>query len=208
MWGEREGLVVPSLYELGDSMATWAQRLLAEVEGEVVAVGASMGGYAALELARQAPDRVRGLVLAGSRADADSPERRAAREEMLELIDREGTDAVWRELHAKLFGPEAPEDVVARARSIAMEQAPDELANGVRAMRDRADSTDVVRSFGYPLLVCVGDSDPFLSVAEARAVADVAPHGRVAVFEGAGHLLTLEQPARFDAVLDELAIES
>jgi pimeloyl-ACP methyl ester carboxylesterase len=201
MWGEREGLVVPSLYELGDSVDTWADSVLERVEGEIVAIGASMGGYAALALARRAPERVRGLVLVGARAEADSPERKAAREELLELIDREGTDAVWREMHAKLFGPEASKESVAYARAIVMEQSPDDLANGVRAMRDRPDSTDVVRSFPGEVLVCVGEHDPFLPVEEATALAESAPNGRVEVFEGAGHLPMLEQPERFDALL-------
>jgi pimeloyl-ACP methyl ester carboxylesterase len=201
MWGEREGLVVRSLYELGDSVDTWADSVLERVEGEIVAIGASMGGYAALALARRAPDRMRGLVLVGARAEADSPERKAARDELLELIDREGTDAVWREMHAKLFGPEASEESVAYARAIVMEQSPDDLANGVRAMRDRPDSTDVVRSFPGEVLVCVGEHDPFLRVEEATALAESAPNGRVEVFEGAGHLPMLEQPERFDALL-------
>jgi pimeloyl-ACP methyl ester carboxylesterase len=201
MWGEREGLVVPSLYELGDSVDVWADSVLERVEGEIVAIGASMGGYAALALARRAPERVRGLVLVGARAEADSPERKAARDELLELIDREGTDAVWREMHAKLFGPEASEESVAYARAIVMEQSPDDLANGVRAMRDRPDSTDVVRSFPGEVLVCVGEHDPFLRVEEATALAESAPNGRVEVFEGAGHLPMLEQPERFDALL-------
>jgi pimeloyl-ACP methyl ester carboxylesterase len=201
MWGEREGLVVPSLYELGDSVDTWADSVLERVEGEIVAIGASMGGYAALALARRAPERVRGLVLVGARAEADSPERKAARDELLELIDREGTDAVWREMHAKLFGPGASKESVAYARAIVMEQSPDGLANGVRAMRDRPDSTDVVRSFPGEALVCVGEHDPFLRVEEATALAESAPNGRVEVFEGAGHLPMLEQPERFDALL-------
>ena len=203
MWGAREGLVVPSLYDLGDDVDVWAERVLAQVEGEVVAIGASMGGYAALALARRAPERVRRLVLVGARADADSDERRAARDEMLELIDREGTDAVWREMHARLFGPDAPADAIERARAIAMAQSPDDLANGVRAMRDRSDSTDVVRFFDGRLLVCVGEHDPFFSVEEAKALAVSAPNGRVEVFAGAGHLLMLEQPQRFDAVVGD-----
>src|SRR2546421_10859889 len=70
-------VVALRLYGRGTSMEEWARSILGEVEGELVAVGASMGGYCALELVRQAPERVRGLVLAGARGEADSPERRA-----------------------------------------------------------------------------------------------------------------------------------
>ena len=203
MWGSRDGLVVPSLYELGDDVDVWAERVLAQVDGDCAAVGVSMGGYAALAMTSRAPERVRALALVGARAEGDSPERRAARGDMLELIDREGTDAVWREMHARLFGADAPAEAVEHARAITMEQAPEDLANGVRAMRDRRDATDVVRSFGGRLLVCVGEHDPFLPVDDARAVADAAPDGRVEVFAGAGHLPMLEQAERFDAVVAE-----
>src|SRR5206468_4032039 len=64
----------PNLYALeGSSMEGWAATLLERVPGELVLVGASMGGYLALAVVRLAPERVLGLVLAGSRADADSP---------------------------------------------------------------------------------------------------------------------------------------
>ena len=81
--GEHE-VVAPNLYDLGgSSIDGWAERVLDEVEGELVAVGASMGGYVALAMARRAPERIRGLLLAGSRATADPPDRRAVREEMI-----------------------------------------------------------------------------------------------------------------------------
>lgn len=52
-----------------------------------------------------------------------------------------------------------------------------------------------------PVLVCVGDRDDVLSVEEARSVAAIAPHGRLEVVAGAGHLPSVEQPDRFNSVL-------
>ena len=68
-------------------------------------------------------------------------------------------------------------------------------------MRDRLDLSGIVASFGGPLLVCVGDADDVVSVDEARATADSALQGSLEVFPRAGHLLSLEQPERFDEVL-------
>jgi pimeloyl-ACP methyl ester carboxylesterase len=70
-------------------------------------------------------------------------------------------------------------------------------------MRDRLDLSGVAASFGGPLLVCVGDGDEIVSLDEARELADSALRGSLEVFEGAGHLLTIEQPVRFNAVLLE-----
>jgi pimeloyl-ACP methyl ester carboxylesterase len=71
--------LAPLLYRRGPSIDDWAAQLLRDVEGPLVAVGASMGGYCALALARRAPERLLGMALVGSRADADSFERRRHR---------------------------------------------------------------------------------------------------------------------------------
>src|SRR5919198_3338026 len=113
--------VAPRLYGRGASMEAWAPSILAEVEGELVAVGASMGGYCALELVRQAPERVRGLVLVGARVEADSPERREGRARLLEVIRSGGAGALWEDMRPKLFPPGETE-AVAFARGIALEQ--------------------------------------------------------------------------------------
>ena len=191
-------VIAPRLYGRGPSMDEWASALLRELDGDLVAVGASMGGYCALALARQAPGRIRGVVLAGSRPDPDTDERRAARAETIELIRREGAEGLWRSMRPRLFPPEAPAEVVDRARAVVRDQNPDELVDAVEAIRDRPDSTAVARELGDALLVAVGSRDPFVSVEEARTFAAEAP---VAVFEGAGHLPSLERPEQFNHVL-------
>ncbi len=172
--------VAPHLYGRGGSIDDWAAQLLREVYGPVVAVGASMGGFCALALARRAPERVLGLVLASSRADADSWERRRVREDQIaELRDGRRPDT-------------AEPDVL-------LEQ----LARAQEAIRDRLDLSGVLASFGGPVLVCVGDEDKLISVDEAREQASTALEGRLEVFEGAGHFPSLEQPVRFNEVLLE-----
>ena len=174
-------------------MEGWAESILAEVTGDFVVVGASMGGYCALEIARQAPERVRGLALAGARVDADSPERREGRARTIELIRARGAEGLWEDMRPKLFPP-ADTDAVAFARGLALEQRPDELVAAVEAIRDRRDSTEVVAALESPALFAVGTSDPFVSPAEAPSSAELR------VFE-TGHLPSLERPDEFDAVL-------
>jgi pimeloyl-ACP methyl ester carboxylesterase len=102
-------VVAPNLYDLGGSSVDgWAQRILDEVEGDLVAVGASMGGYVALAMAQGAPERIRGLLLAGARPDADSPERRAGRADTISLIEEAGADGLWENQREKLFSEEPP----------------------------------------------------------------------------------------------------
>ena len=212
MWEpQREALgdhdvFAPNLYGLGRSMDEWATAVLGAVEGPFAAVGASMGGYCALALARRAPERVLALVLAGARAGADSPERRAARADTIRLVREQGAAGLWEDMRPRLLRADAPADVVERAREIALAQDPDGLVAALEAIRDRPDATEVVSSLRAPLLVVVGEPDPFLPVEEAREIADTAPDGRLEVFEDTGHLPSLEQPARFNALLAEFLV--
>ena len=195
MWApQREALaghevVAPNLYDLGgNSVDAWAERVLAETDGDVVAAGASMGGYVALAMARAAPERVRGLLLAGARAGADTAERRAARDEGIRVLREQGIEA---------WAPTAPAPPPP-------ERSVDELVRATEALRDRSDASDVVAGFGGPLAVVVGDRDDFLPVDEAREIAESAPDGRLYVLEDTGHFSSIERRNRFNEILSEL----
>jgi pimeloyl-ACP methyl ester carboxylesterase len=176
----------PNFYDLGgNSVDGWAEHVLERVDGDLVAVGASLGGYVALAMARAAPDRVKSLLLAGARAAADPPERRAAREEMIRVVQAEGIEGWNRD-----FAPPGPED-----------RTPDELVRGIQALRDRRDATDVVAGFTGPLSVVVGDRDEILPVDEARQIAESAPDATLVVVEGAGHVVSVDAPDRFNEIL-------
>jgi pimeloyl-ACP methyl ester carboxylesterase len=192
-------VIAPHLYRLGKSMDEWARRVAEQAERPIVAVGASMGGYCAQRLLVHAD--VRALVLAGSRADGDSPDRREARAETLRLVGEEGVERLWEAQRPGLFPDSADERAVERARALALEQDPEELANGVTAMRDRPDSTSLVRETEAPVLVAVGEHDPFFTQAEAEALASSARDGRAHVFPRCGHLPSLERPDEFNRVL-------
>jgi pimeloyl-ACP methyl ester carboxylesterase len=170
--------VAPHLYGRGASIDDWAAQLLREFDGQAVVVGASMGGYCALALARRAPERILGMALVASRADADTFERRRARQDMITQI-RSGTAPPLAEPDANL----------------------EHLAVAQEAMRDRLDLTGIAASFGGPLLVCVGDADELVTVDESRALVDSALDGRLEVFPGAGHFVAVDQSQRFNEVL-------
>jgi pimeloyl-ACP methyl ester carboxylesterase len=182
-------------------MNAWAQRLLAELEGDLALVGASMGGYAALAMARQAPERVRALLLAGSRPDADSPERRAGRADTIRLIEEEGAAGLWENQRAKLFGAEAPERTVDLASEMTLARGQDELVRAIGAIRDRQDNSGLLTSLEAPIVFASGAGDLFFPVDEARRFADEARNGRLVVFDRSRHLPSLEQPAEFNQTL-------
>lgn len=185
----------PNLYRLGNSIEEWAQAVLARSQGELIAVGASMGGYTALEMARAAPERVRGLLLAGSRAGPDSPERRLQRDGIIETLRERGVLGWF-----AVSGNPAPPEIV-------RDQAVDDLIRAMRVLRDRPDASDVVASFQGPFVLVVGAEDELLPVDEAREIVALAPRGRLEVVEDAGHLVNLDRPDRFNAILREFLAE-
>ena len=192
-------VLAPKLYPLGNSMEAWANGILARLDGPFLACGASMGGYCALAVARKAPERLAGLVLEGSRIEDDSPERLEGRAATIELIRSGGAEALWEDMRPKLFPDDAAHEVVERAREIALAQDPDGLIAAVEAIRDRPDSSDVVARLDTPVVVALGDQDPFLSVEEAEPYP-----ARLEIFERTGHLPSLQQPERFNRILLEL----
>ncbi len=187
---EDHDVIAPRLYGRGPTLDAWAESIERETDGELAVVGASMGGYCALALTRRTPSRVRALLLMGARPDADSEERRAGRADTIELIRREGPDGLWRSMLPKLFADES------RADERLLYRDPDGLVGAVAAIRDREDSTDVVRSFAGPLQFVVGELDPFVS---AQELADYD----VREIRGAGHLVNLERPDEFNEIVRE-----
>ena len=181
-------VIAPRLYGRGRTMDDWADSIAGETKGELAVVGASMGGYCALALARRAPERVRGLLLVGARPDADTEERRAGRADTIELIRNEGLEALWRMMLPKLFHDQSVADEQLVYRDA------DALVTALEAVRDRQDSTDVVRSFSGPVQFVVGEFDPYVSAGELSEF-------DVRELQGVGHLVNLERPDEFNEIL-------
>jgi len=196
MWDAQQAVLgdydvaTPRLYGRGRTMDAWAESVAGEVEGELTVVGASMGGYCALALARLVPERVRALLLVGARPDGDSPERRAGRADTIELIRREGADGLWNMMLPKLFA-----DTRVADKSLLFRD-PEGLIAAIEAIRDRPDSTELARTFPGPLQFVVGEHEAFVTAGELKEfdIREVA---------GSGHLVNLERPDEFNAILQE-----
>jgi pimeloyl-ACP methyl ester carboxylesterase len=189
----------PRLYGLGATMDDWADRVLEAYPGRLVLVGASMGGYAAMAAARLAPERLAGLLLVGSRPEADTPERYAKRAETIAIAREQGAAGIWEAMRATLFTDDSDPDPVARARELTLDRTEDELVTGLEAIRDRPDSTAAYRDLGDRALTVVGDRDPFVPVEDARRFEPDA-----IVIPDCGHLLSLERPDEFRGIVDDV----
>ncbi len=170
----------------------------------VVLAGLSMGGYAAFATLRLAAERVRGLVLADTRAEADDDAARASRTAMLDVLAHGGVAAVFERMHPGLFGKTtraSRPEVVERVRRLALAQPADGVRRAIERLRSRPDATPLLSGIVCPTLVVVGDEDQITGLDAARRLHDGIPGAELAVIRPAGHLSNLEQPREFNAVL-------
>jgi YbgC/YbaW family acyl-CoA thioester hydrolase len=196
--------------DLGYSMETYAADLAALLDlmgvDEVVLVGLSMGGYVAFEFLRRWRDRVRGLVLVDTRAEADTPEGKRNRDAAAATARERGAEAVAESMLPKVLGAstlaQAPA-TVERVRAMMAATPVAGIVGALGAMRDRPDSTPMLPGLtGIPVLVIVGDEDEVTPPAQARAMADAIPGASLVVIRSAGHLPTIERPVETtDALL-------
>jgi pimeloyl-ACP methyl ester carboxylesterase len=191
----------PSLGECADDVLALLDRL--ELE-QVVLGGLSMGGYVAMELLRRAPQRVSALLLADTKAQADTPEQREGRLRTAAAVERDGTAPLADQLLPALLGPTSLERraaVAGRVRGLVTAAPAAAVAWASRAMAERPDSFDVLRTTDVPALVVVGEEDVLSPVAQAQEMADALPQARLAVVPEAGHLSAVEGPEAFGAVV-------
>jgi pimeloyl-ACP methyl ester carboxylesterase len=170
----------------------------------VVVGGNSMGGYAAFAMLRLVAERVRGLVLADTKAEADTESARADRAAMLDVLARGGVAAVWERMQPGLLGrtTRASRPTVAeRIRRLVLAQPVEGVRRAIERLRSRPDSTPLLPGIACPTLVIVGEEDPIAGMETARHMHERIPAAELAVIRGAGHLPGLEQPDVFNAVL-------
>jgi pimeloyl-ACP methyl ester carboxylesterase len=172
----------------------------------VVMCGLSMGGYVAFAMLRRHRDRVRGLILADTRATADTNEVRAGRREAIRLIEREGMESLAERQTAMAVGGSTIErrpQIVESVRRM-MASTPAEGAIGaLRAMAERPDSTDLLGAIDVPTLVVGGAEDGLTPPDQMRSLAAAIPGSRVEILEQGGHVCPLERPAAFNHVVGE-----
>ncbi|MCP2261030.1 Pimeloyl-ACP methyl ester carboxylesterase [Streptoalloteichus tenebrarius] len=171
--------------------------------------GCSMGGYVAMAVLRKAPERVAGLVLASTKAVADTEEQRAARLAVAARAEADGTagwlaDSVLPTLVGETSHAERP-DVVAAVRALVERQPATGVAWAQRAMAARPDSTETLRSARVPALVLAGEEDRLTPPEVARDLVGLMPRSELVVLPRCGHLAPVEAPEAFAAaVLDWL----
>ncbi len=172
-----------------------AERILSETSGELIVIAHSMGGRVAMELGRQAPERIKALVLSSTSAEgpaADEKDHRQSR------IDAANADMVryaenW---VSKVLSRDSARnaDLVAQIRQMVIDCGPETHERQNLALLHRPDATAYIGAFPFPVLLITGAEDHLSTEAVHGAIAAQIPDAQSVVIAGGGHLLPFEKP--------------
>jgi 3-oxoadipate enol-lactonase len=155
-------------------------------------VGCSMGGYALMAFARLFPERMERAGLLCTQPGADTPEAKQRREQQARAALEKGPEAVTGPLAERMAAPGSP--LTGRVRELARSATAQGIADALRGMALRPDSTPDLPRWRVRALALCGEQDQLIPLAACEALARGIPGARQTVVPGAGHLAFLEKP--------------
>jgi len=164
--------------------------------------GHSMGGYVALAFARLLPERLRGLGLVSSQVLADPEERKQGRYKSAAEVAEHGIGSVVEMMTPKFT---SNEKLQAFARESMERQQPAAYIGALKAMAERVDSTPLLSSFKFPVVIIHGGADSLIPVDRAREVKAALPQAHLVEISGAGHMPMMEAKEKTAEALKHLA---
>src|SRR5688572_13397480 len=210
MWNEQVSalsnsfrVITPDLRGLGESEATSGPATMSRMAQDVAMLldhleipravigGLSMGGYVALAFYKLFPSRVRALVLADTRAQADTEEGKQTRFQQAEKATSEGMAGIADAMLPKLLTPDTVSkrpELVKRIRDMMLKTKPEGAAAALLGMAERDDLTEFISSILVPTLILVGREDAITPVADSEKMQSRIEGSRLVVIENAGHV--------------------
>ena len=198
---DRFDLILPDLRGFGESATVDAPYSMDDYASDIaglldqlgiqkaVIAGHSMGGYVALAFARLYPARVSGLALISSQVLADPPDRKEGRYKSAADVAEKGIGDVVEAMTSK-FTSDARLQTI--ARSIMEKQKPGAYIGALKAMAERTDSTSLLSTFKFPVMVVHGEADALIPVARAHEVKAALPDSYYVELKDTGHVPMLE----------------
>jgi len=195
-------VLIPDLRGFGATAASspWliehaAADVLESFDGKAVFVGLSMGGYVALQIAAAAPDRVRGLVLADTRAEPDANENKAKRAAAIDFVRKNGVDAF---LAPFLKDAVHNQSAMPMLRAVAAKASPESVMAALAALAARPDAVPGLAKITVPTTVLVGSQDKITPPPLSETMRSRIPGAELHVIPDAGHFSNAENPAVFN----------
>jgi 3-oxoadipate enol-lactonase len=171
--------------------------------------GLSMGGYILFTFYRKYASRVKGLLLADTKAQADTEEGKHGRFQLAQIAYKKGPSAVADVMIPKLLNPatiQTNPDLLRQVRAMIESTQISGIAGGLMAMAERPDSLAFLNQIACPTQIVVGEMDQATPPLDAKLMAEQIPQARLAIIPNAAHLANLEQPEAFNQIISAFAL--
>jgi 3-oxoadipate enol-lactonase len=205
--GHGESELLPGLNTM-DEMAKDIKELIEslDIKEPVIVGGLSMGGYVSFAFYRNYPETVKGMILAATRATADTIDTKVSREEAAAIAQERGSEAITEMQLPKMLAPltqKTKPEIVELARSIMLETPVQTIVGDLRGMLNRQDSSPTLKDIKCPVLILHGADDQLIPSEEINLMQTGIKNAISKAVPDAGHLLNLEQPDLFNQAVRE-----
>jgi pimeloyl-ACP methyl ester carboxylesterase len=187
------GSQAPSSYSMlsvGKEILNWMDKK--KISSGVV-IGHSLGGYVALAMVQEDPDRFAGLGLFHSTALADTEEKKQSRDKVVEFVEKNGAPAFTSNFIPPLFANKN-HGAIEQVKEISKSASAEAVIGYTRGMRDRKDMTSVFKNYNKPVLFIVGKEDPGIPVESVLKQADLCQQPELHILADVGHMGMYEAP--------------
>ena len=186
-----------------DTVERLATGVLEQAPATFALGGLSMGGIVAMEVIRQAPDRVTRLCLMDTNCEAETDQIKAIRQPQIDKALAGQLDNVMRNEMKPNYLADGPRrgDVLDLCMEMALDLGPEVFARQSAALRDRPDQKQTLKNWGKPTLILTGAQDRLCPLHRHELMAELMPQATLTIIQNAGHLPTLERPNETSAAL-------
>ena len=187
-------MVAPLNY--GSSVSSMAQQILANTPPSFALAGLSMGGIVAMEIVRQAPQRVSRLALLDTNPLAETPERQALRGPQIAKAQRGELRAIMRDEMKPSYLTDGPHTgaILDLCMAMAEKLGASVFCQQSQALRDRPDQCKTLQQYTGPTLILCGEDDKLCPVERHTMMKELVSDSQLEIIKNAGHLPVLEQP--------------
>jgi pimeloyl-ACP methyl ester carboxylesterase len=188
-----------------DNMADIARQVLDQAPESFALVGLSMGGIVAMEIVRQAPERVTRLALMDTNPKAEIDEVKAARQPQIEAAQAGQLEQLVREVMVPRYftSYQTHSQLDDLCVDMALSLGKGVFVRQSHALKNRRDQQDTLVNFNKPCLVLMGEEDELCPLDRHECMVALIPQATFVKIANAGHLPTLEQPAATNAALKQ-----
>jgi 3-oxoadipate enol-lactonase len=170
-------------------------------------VGLSMGGYIIFQMVRYYKNFIEGIVLANTKASADSLELRNKRFELIKRIENEGIEFLIDEYLEK-FLKNRNKEKEEMIRNMILEAKKESLISSLKALANRESSIEILKEIEVPTLIISSKDDTLTTIEDAKIMNKYIKNSKLIIFENCAHLSNLEYPEKFNNVIRDFIYEN